>query len=375
MAAPPQPGMHRMKTVLCVDNEKEYQNLLPQILSKMGYESVVADTGLKALELTRAKKFDLILLDVTLPQMDGFRVMEEVRKDGLSRQTPIIFVTAHSEKANVATAIKFGAADYIVKPFDTGMFLHKVSRFINIEVEADWHKLKPEQEKVLTLTLLTLDKAFDAVQKNGQLPYAEFMDVSAKMTQVIERGDVKGVLDAVKDHDAYTFVHSMRVGIFLSLLANHFGGFSKQDVQILTTGGTVHDVGKAKTPLKVLNKPGKFEPEEWLEMQNHVGYTVDMLRRTPEVPESVIEIAWNHHERIDGGGYPRGLKGDELGVLSRMAAICDVYVALTDRRVYKPGYSPEQAIGMMRDPNHIDQAVLAEFTTIIEDLYRIKIPF
>ncbi|MBI5636359.1 MAG: response regulator [Nitrospinae bacterium] len=363
-----------MKTVLCVDDDKEYQKLLPQILKKMGYESVVADTGLKALELTRAKEFDLILLDVTLPKMDGFRVMEEIRKEGRSRQTPIVFVTARSEKENVANAIKFGAADYIVKPFDTGLFLHKVSRFINMKVEAGWHKLKPEQEQVLSLTLATLDKAFNAIQKNGQLPYAEFMDVSGKMTRVIEKGDVKGVLDAVKDHDAYTFVHSMRVGIFLSLLAKNFGGFSAQDIQILTTGGTVHDVGKAKTPLKVLNKPGKFEPEEWLEMQNHVGYTVEMLRRTPEVPESVIEIAWNHHERIDGSGYPRRLKGEQLGMLSRMAAICDVYVALTDRRVYKPGYPPEQAIGMMRDPNHIDQSLLAEFAAIIEGLYKIKIP-
>ncbi len=363
------------KTVLCVDDDKEYQTLLPQILAKMGYESVIADTGPKAVELARKKNFDLILLDVTLPKMDGFRVLEEIRKDGYSRQTPIVFVTAHSEKANVANAIKVGAADYIVKPFDTGMFLHKVSRFINMKVEAEWHKLKPEQEQVLSLTLATLDKAFDAIQKNGQLPYAEFMDVSGKLAEVIERGDVKGVLDAVKDHDAYTFVHSMRVGIFLSLLTKQFGGFSPQDVQILTTGGTVHDVGKAKTPLKVLNKPGKFEPEEWLEMQNHVIYTYEMLRRTPDVPESVIEIAWNHHERIDGSGYPRHLKGIELGMLSRMAAICDVYVALTDRRVYKPGYSPEQAIGMMRDPNHLDQTLLADFTTIIEDLYRMKIPF
>ncbi len=278
-----------MKTILCVDDDKTYQDLLPDIFAKMGYASVIADTGPKALELTCTKDFDLILLDVTLPGMDGFRVMEKIRKEGRSRETPIIFVTAHSEKENVATAIKFGAADYIVKPFDTGMFLHKVSRFINMRVEADWHKLKPEQERVLTLTLLTLDKAFEAVQKNGQLPYEEFMEVSGKMNQVIERGDVKGVLDAVKDHDAYTFVHSMRVGIFLSLLAKNFGGFSGQDVQILTTGGTVHDVGKAKTPLKVLNKPGKFEPGEWLEMQNHVGYTVEMLRRTPDVPESVID--------------------------------------------------------------------------------------
>lgn len=181
MTAPPQAGSYYMKTVLCVDDDKAYQDLLPKILSKMGYESVVAGTGLKALELVRVKEFDLILLDVTLPKMDGFRVMEEIRKEGRSRQTPIVFVTSHSEKQNVANAIKMGAADYIVKPFDTGMFLHKVSRFINMKVEAGWHKLKPEQEQVLSLTLITLDKAFDSMQKNGQLPYADFMDVSGKM--------------------------------------------------------------------------------------------------------------------------------------------------------------------------------------------------
>ncbi len=362
-----------MRNVLYVDNDPAFQQLMPDVLQKMGYGCVIAPDGPRAVELAATRKFDLILMEVAVPKMDGFRALEEIRKGGLSGDAPAIFVTSHSERHNVANAIKHGASDYIVKPFDTGLFLHKVGRFINQHVEREWRTLKPAQEQVLTLTLLTLDRAFDAVVKDGQLPYEDFMEISRKMVDVIERGDVRGVLDAVKEHDAYTFVHSLRVGIFLSLFVRHFGGFSKQDVQVLTTGGVVHDVGKAKTPLQVLNKPGKFDPEEWIEMQGHVQHSVDILLRTPKVPEPVIEIAWRHHEKLDGSGYPRGLKGDEIGMLARMAAISDVYVALTDRRVYKPGFPPDEAIAMMRNPAHLDQDLLNEFTTIIEDLYHIKI--
>lgn len=362
-----------MKSVLVVDQDRDAFQQISAALGKMGYEGVGAHTGYTAVKMAYKRKFDLILLDIELPEMDGFKVLEEIRSGGASERSNVLMVSGHSEKENVARALRLGAADFVVKPFDTGPFLHKVGRWINSDVEKEWAHLKPEQENVLRITLTTLDKAFDAVVGGKELPYREFRDLSGMLVKVIDDGDVQAVLDAVKEHDSYTFVHSLRVGIFLSVFAKEFGGFDKEEIMTLATGGTVHDVGKAKTPLRVLNKPGSFNPEEWREMKNHVDYSMDILRRTPEVPEPVVEIAWCHHEKLDGTGYPRGLKAAEIGTLARIAAIADVYVALTDRRVYKPGFPPEEAIKMMRDPNHLDQGLLDIFVKAINRLYNLKI--
>lgn len=362
-----------MKTVLVVDDDNSSVQLVRASLEKMGYASVPAFDGHTAITRARERKFDLILLDIEMPALDGFKVLEEVRRSGASEKTNVIMVTAHAERGNVTRALKLGAADFVVKPFDTGLFLHKVGRWINEEVEKEWARLKPEQEDLLRITLTTLDKAFNAVNEGRELPYGEFRDVSQRIARVVESGDVNGALDALKEHDSYTFVHSLRVGIFLSLFVKAFGGFDKDEIITLTTGGVLHDVGKAKTPLRVLNKAGSFDPEEWREMKTHVDHSVEALRRTPGIPEPVVEIAWTHHEKLDGTGYPRGLKADGIGTLARMSAIADVYVALTDRRVYKPGYPPEEAVRMMRNPNHLDQGLLDVFVGVINKLYGLDI--
>jgi len=363
-----------MKRVLIVDDSGEIHSLIGAALKKMGYESDSAENGVKAVKMAARKKYDLILLDIEMPLLNGFETLERIRAGGASHNSNVIMVTGRSEKENVAKAIALGACDFVVKPFDTGQFLHKISRHINQEVEQEWKKLKPDQQAVLNITLTTLDKAFNAVTENRPLPYEDFLDMSEKLVAIIENGDIKGVLDAVKDHDSYTFVHSLRVGIFLSMFMRKFGGFNPDDVKTLTAGGVIHDVGKAKTPLKILNKPGGFEPEEWREMKNHVAYTMSILEKTPGIPAPVVEIAWCHHEKLDGTGYPRGLKGEEIGMLARMSAIADVYVALTDKRVYKPGFPPEKALEMMRNPGHLDQGMVKEFAGIIGELYGMKIP-
>ncbi len=363
-----------MKSVLIVDDSDDARSLVAACLKKMGYESESAPDGTQAIELAARKKYDLILLDIEMPGLDGFQTLERIREAGASQNSNVMMVTAHSDKESVAKAIALGACDFVVKPFDSGQFLHKVSRYINQEVEQEWKKLKPEQQAVLSITLTTLDKAFKSVLENHPLPYEDFRETSEKIMTIIEKGDVKGVLDAVKEHDSYTFVHSLRVGIFLSMFMERLAGFNREDIMTLTSGGIIHDVGKAKTPLKILNKPGSFEPEEWREMKNHVDYTVEILKKTPGIPAPVMEIAWCHHEKLDGSGYPRGLKGDEISVLARMSAIADVYVALTDKRVYKPGFPPEKALEMMRNPGHLDQALVTEFAAIISELYGITIP-
>ncbi|MEE8431092.1 MAG: response regulator [Candidatus Desulfatibia sp.] len=357
-----------MKQVLVVDDDESIRLLLINSLKKLGYDIEEARSGAKAIKLAASKKYDLILMDISMPNMDGFDTLNEIRTRGASRGTNVMMVTADSKFQTVEKAIKWGACDYVVKPFDKGLFLHKVGRWINKGVEEQWKKLEPDQEQVLHLTMTTLDKAFNAVAAGRPLPYKDFRNTCEKMLEVMDKGDIQSVLGAVKDHDSYTFVHSLRVGIYLSMFAQDFGSFTKEDILTVTSGGVIHDVGKAKTPIGVLNKPGKFTEYEWVEMKEHVNHTVEILKRTPGIPEPIIEIGWNHHEKLDGSGYPRGLKGTEIGTLARMAAIVDIYVALTDKRVYKPAFPPEKALEMMDNPKFLDRGLLREFGDIIRGM-------
>ncbi len=357
-----------MKNILVVDDDADTRTLLKKSLEKLSYKIDLAANGLEAMEKVKLIPYDLILLDAVMPMMDGFTVLKKLRTGGgINTSSQVMMISAKKDRKSVFHALKLGACDFIVKPFDTGTLLHKVCRWANKSSEDGWKYLGQEGERALRLTIATLDKAHEAVLSGGKLPYEDISNASGQIVNVIKKGGIKKVLDALQEHDSYTFVHSMRVGIFLSVFSKSIDGFIDEDVKTITEGGIIHDVGKAKTPLRILNKPGSFVPEEWEEMKNHVNHGVEALQKTPEVPAAVLEIAWCHHEKLDGSGYPRGLKADEIGTLARMAAIVDIYVALTDRRVYKPGFPHEKSMKIIREkPDHFDMTLVDDFEEVIK---------
>jgi len=357
-----------MKRILIVDDDKAILKLLSKSLEKLSYQVDAVDNGTSALLSVSQRFYDLILLDIVMPKMDGFETLKKIRQHGESRTSPVLMISSLQDKKSVMKAISYGATDYLVKPFDIGTLLHKVSRWSNSSIEAEWKSLDKDQERSLRLTLATIDKGYEAMVKGEPLSYVDLKAASFEVMDIVKKDRVKPVLDSLKEHDSYTFVHSMRVGIFLSVLARSFGGFTDDDIQVVTEGGIIHDVGKAQTPLKVLNKPGSFDPEEWAEMKSHVGYGVELLHRTDGIPAAIIEIAWCHHEKLDGSGYPRGLKGTDIGTLARMSAIVDMYVALTDKRVYKPSFSHEKSISIMREQgDKLDRDILNELAGAIKE--------
>ena len=144
------------------------------------------------------------------------------------------------------------------------------------------------------------------------------------------------------------------------------------DQKILATGGLLHDVGKMSIPHSVLNKPGKLNDDEFVVMKNHVTESVRYLELNGNIPKGIITIAGQHHEKLDGTGYPYGLKGTKLNDLARMAAIVDIFSALTDRRVYKPSMSPEEALTIMMEEmsNHVDTHLLGMFRQRFLDAFQ-----
>nr|WP_246152243.1 HD-GYP domain-containing protein [Roseospira navarrensis] len=202
------------------------------------------------------------------------------------------------------------------------------------------------------------------------VPYADLKESCTPLVSTVRNGTFKDLLNGVRGHDNYTYVHSLRIATFLC----HFGhalGLSDGDLSILATGGLLHDVGKVTVPHDILNKPGKLEADEWAVMKSHVPRTMEFLALVSDVPGGVRTIAGQHHEKLDGTGYPRGLKGGQLNDLARMAAIVDVFGALTDRRIYKEPMAPEKALDVMHSmAGHLDPFRLALFRDMLLDVAR-----
>lgn len=359
-----QPDRFGGKKILLVDTDETQVGLAAALLEKMGYACVTAENGLRALFLIKKDpSIDLVLTEAALPDISGIELLSRIRvSPGDMANLPVILFTAISGMETVNAAIKWKVNDFIVKPFTHGAFLHRVSMWANRSAERQWDVMSPLQQKILRVTYQTLNAAWRSTEKGEPLDYRAFSDIGSVLLDVTaDKEEAGGMLEALRHHDGYTFVHSLRTATYLTLFARALD-FPSERVATVASGGVLHDIGKARTPLDILNKPGKFDPEEWRVMQQHVDHTVAILRVTHNVPDDVMEIAWSHHEKMDGTGYPRGLSGNSFSELARMAAISDAYVALTDRRVYKPAMKPEQAFSIMQEEKtHFDQELVEMF--------------
>ncbi|MFM4704380.1 HD-GYP domain-containing protein [Aeromonas bivalvium] len=179
---------------------------------------------------------------------------------------------------------------------------------------------------------------------------------------MFSHGDAMLCLARIRAKDAYLMEHSMNVAILLANFGRYLG-LARSVLKELTLGGLLHDVGKIMTPNEVLNKPGKLTDEEFAIMREHVVHSHDILNATSGITPTMLEVATNHHERLDGSGYPRRLKGDQLSLYTRMSAIVDVYDAVTADRVYKPGMPPTQAFRILLKgaASHFDEELVTRF--------------
>lgn len=254
------------------------------------------------------------------------------------------------------------------KPYRRSSLIKTISGLVNKAVEAKWETLAPQYRDSLQRTVDNYNNISDLIDRGEPLEYSEITDACSSLVDAVSNHDFKIILDNVKGHDNYSYVHSLRVATLLSLFG-HTIGLKGDDMNLLASGGLVHDIGKMKIPHEVLNKPGRLDEVELQVMRSHVPKSVDYLRLCETLPKGVVTIAEQHHEKLDGSGYPNGLKGGQLNELARMASIVDIFSALTDRRVYKEPMAPEQALSLMtaQMAPDIDQGLLMLFKSMLLD--------
>ncbi|MHB8072538.1 HD-GYP domain-containing protein [Desulfosporosinus fructosivorans] len=344
--------------VLIVDDTPENIYILMEILGDR-YDVSVAINGEKALKIVAMEpSIDLILLDIMMPEMDGYEVCTKLKANLKTANIPVIFVTALTADENEAIGLELGAVDYITKPFNPALVRARVKNHLEVKNYRD--KLEEMVREKTSELMITRDVTIETL---GSL--AEYRDPETGCHIKRTTHYVRLLAEKLQHHPSFKY--------FLS----------EEMIEHLWKSAPLHDVGKVGVPDSILLKPGKLTPEEFTEMQNHAVHGRDVLTDSSLRlgPNSFLkiaqEMAYTHHEKWDGSGYPQGLKGAEIPVSGRLMAVADVYDALITRRVYKPALSHHQAVDIIRAGRGtaFDPEIVDLFLQFEDDFRRIALEF
>jgi response regulator RpfG family c-di-GMP phosphodiesterase len=321
-----------------------------------------------ALHYARKNPPDAMLVAADRSHGNDFNFLKNLRRDAALKNLPVIIILAEANEALLAGALRAGANAGLVKPYLQRELIKLVSGLVSNGVEAGWNALPTLQANALKSTVAVFNRMSDMIAAGEPIDYSQAHGACLPLVAAVNSDEFKGVLRGVRAHDNYTYAHSLRVATFLTLFGSNMG-LSADEQSLLATGGVLHDLGKLQTPIEILNKPGRLTKEEFRIMQDHVPATLQLLGQCEHIPKGVLIIAGQHHEKLDGTGYPAGLKGNQLNQLARMTAIVDIFTALTDRRVYKAAMLPDKALALMSDEmaTQLDMQLLAFFREMLLD--------
>lgn len=328
--------------VLVVDDTPSNIELIKNILNQ-DYRVKAAINGIQALKIAlSSNKPDIILLDIMMPDMDGYEVCRKLKSDPSTMHIPVMFISAKTEIEDEALGFRLGAVDYITKPISPML--------VKARVKAQLALVDQQRELEVQVKIRT-------------------QELEKTRLEIIQR---LGVAAEYKDNE--TALHVTRMSLFTKLLAKCYGA-NEEWVELIYRASPMHDIGKIGIPDSVLLKPGKLDQGEWEIMKKHSQYGAKILGNHDfPLLRMATEIALYHHEKWDGSGYPKGLSGESIPIAARMAAIADVYDAVTTARPYKEAWSEERAVQLLKDEagSHFDPNLVNLFLGCLPDIRRIQ---
>jgi putative two-component system response regulator len=347
--------------ILIVDDEVPIQRMLGRLLEQTGYACTLASNANKARLCLQEKEFALILCDVNMPGESGLDLVRHVLKH--YPHTAAVMVTGLDNPHLAGVALELGAYGYILKPFESNEILINVANALRrrrLEMENQAHRER------LELTVL---------ERTAALRHAiESLERAEKELRLSREETIQRLALAAEYRDGATAQHIQRMSHYCSLLAQRYG-FDAARCELIRIASPMHDIGKIGTPDHILLKPGKFTPEEFKAIALHpeIGYRI-LSGSEAELLKLAATIAWTHHEKFDGSGYPRGLQGEAIPLEGRIAAIADTFDALTTKRVYKPAFPLDEAVDIMRKRRgkDFDPLLLDAFLDAMDDVLAIR---
>jgi len=352
----------KVPSIFIVAHDDRHRGELNAALSPY-FEVSVFDSSGAAVDALGNTDPDVIIAENDIPPAGGInqlvaRASDEHHKAGF-------LLTRHKgEEFSISLDNTGRPGRYLTWPFAASLLMSSINELINEKAEMAWEDLPDTQRKTLKMTVEEYQGIADKIASGEPLQYNTAADSCAPLVTAINEGGHHALLKNVQSHHNYTYVHSMRVATLLTMFGYGIG-MRGDDLLILSTGGLLHDVGKMVTPPQILDKPGKLTEEEWPIMRDHVVESGNLLDGGDDMAKGAKIIAEQHHEKIDGAGYPKGLAGAELNELARMSGIVDIFGALTDERSYKPPFPPAKAFEILESmKTGIDQNLLILFKDI-----------
>ncbi|QDQ28945.1 two-component system response regulator [Chitinimonas arctica] len=353
-------------TILVVDDVPQNLSLIGELLMD-NYVVKVAHCGEKALRIAHNQPCpDLILLDVMMPEMDGYEVCRQLKADPRTCDIPVIFLTAMSAEADEQHGFDLGATDYIAKPVSPPILRARVQAQLRLKAASDF---------------LRDNNAFLEQEVNRR----------TEEVHAVQEVAILAVASLAETRDNETGNHILRTQHYVKLLAEYLARqprfadvLTEAEIELLFKSAPLHDIGKVGIPDRILLKPGKLTPEEFEIMKTHPALGRDAIVRAEErlgkrVPflRLAKEIAYSHQEKWDGSGYPDGLVGEAIPLSARLMAVADVYDALISRRVYKASMPHAQAVGIILagSGSHFDPVLVEAFALLVDQFHAIAMRF
>lgn len=353
-------GFYMEHVILVVDDDKNNLMLAQKIFGKK-YRIAAATSGMAAFKYLEKKIPDLILLDINMPGMDGFEVMERLQNDEIYKQIPVIFLTADDDSETETRCFRAGAHDFVRKPFVADVALSRINRILELE---DYHK---------RLEVMVAEQA-EEIERNSQ-------KISSMQEQVII-----GMANLIELRDDSTGMHVKNTKKYVGMIAGKMKEehlyadiLTESYIKNMCKAAPLHDIGKIRISDLILQKPGKLTEEEFNDMKKHTVYGSDIIHEImggledDEYIKIAADIARYHHERWDGTGYPEGLSGQDIPLCARIMAFADVFDALYAERCYKKPVRPvSKVLGIIEEGRgtQFDPEITSVFLSLKEDLKR-----
>lgn len=331
-------------TVLIVDDTPENISLLNAAL-KDQYIIKVATGGSKAIEIASSGQVDIILLDVMMPFMDGFETCRRLKDNPLTRRIPVVFITAKGEVDDESVGFACGGVDYISKPIRYPIVRERVRTHLAL-----YNQKRTLEEIVRMRTAELTNTRQEILNRLGM---------------------------AAEYRDNETGLHVSRVCRYSRLIALEYG-LPEEEAELLYNAAPMHDVGKIGIPDRILLKNGKLDDDEWQIIKSHceIGHKI-IGDHSDNLLKAAASLALCHHEKWDGSGYPKGLKGTDIPLFSRVLSIADVYDALTSKRPYKKPWETHEAVAEIEKQSgrHFDPAVVRAFLKSLPEILEVQNQF
>lgn len=359
-------------TILVVDDNDMNRDMLMRRLTKENYKVILAVDGKCALEELQSKDIDLVLLDIMMPVMDGYEVLERIKENENTMHIPVIMITAVDDLESTIKCIELGAEDYLPKPFNPILLRARIGASLEKKRLSDIeHKYREHVEE-------------------RNIVLSERVKVQVKEIAQTQLGAIFAMSKLAESRDPETGEHLDRMREYCRVLASCMQSMPRYSKLIDTdfidniyAASPLHDIGKVGVPDAVLTKPGSLDESEWVIMKTHPIVGAETLREVDRnhpgnaFVKTGIEIAEAHHEKWNGTGYPFGLAGEKIPLVARILALGDVYDALTSRRCYKEAFSPEKSRNIIiKDRDiHFDPDVVDAFLASEDEFSRIRKEF